>query len=208
MIGDMIDSSSLRRFERPEAQREFAELISDLNHRFRKQLLARFVITLGDEFQGLLRDGSVIPQLVRMVELYPHRDFRLGFGFGTIDTPIPYKAINVDGPALHNARAAIDRAKLEDRPGGVFVGFGPQIDRIAYGYARILRHVRERMTAQQRRVLQLMSTELRQNEVADQMGITKQAVSQHVAAVGWPAYLDAEIGWSAVFELLPGRDVK
>jgi len=208
VIGDMIQSRTLSRSERPAAQQTFTQLINDLNRQLRKQLVAAFVITLGDEFQGLLADGTVIPELVRRVELYPHRDFRLGFGFGTIDTVIPKNAINVDGPALHNARAAIDQAKSTNRPGGVFVGFGSQIDRVANGYARILWHLREKMTERQRRILYLMSTGLRQNEVAEQMKITKQAVSQHVAAVGWPAYLEAETGWSAVFELLPGRDDK
>ena len=207
VIGDMIQSRELARAERSSTQREFNKLIADINRQFRPRILASFVITLGDEFQGLLHDGTVIPALIRRIEQFSPREFRLGIGFGTIDTAIQKEAINVDGPALHNARAAIDRAKKKDLRGGVFVGFGSQLDRAANGYARILRHLRDWMTQQQRRVLDLLSSGLQQSDVAKRMKISKQAVSQHAAAVGWPAYRDAEVGWSALFERLAGRNV-
>src|SRR5688572_7174738 len=108
VIGDMVHSRELSPKDRASAQRDFSHLITLLNRRYRRSIAARFVITLGDEFQGLLSNPEVIPDLVWLIETeYHQRDLRLGFGMGALHTPLRPVALNMDGPVLHNARAAI-----------------------------------------------------------------------------------------------------
>ena len=58
IIGDMVHSRALSARARSAAQTDFAKLVVLLNRRFRRTIASRFVITLGDEFQGLLREPN------------------------------------------------------------------------------------------------------------------------------------------------------
>jgi hypothetical protein len=201
VIGDMVHSRELSPMDRASAQRDFSQLISLLNRRYRRYIAARFVITLGDEFQGLLSNPEIIPDLVWLIETeYHQRDLRLGFGMGTLHTPLRPVALNIDGPVLHNARAAITYARSRRLLGGVFEGFGAY-DPILTGFAQILRHARHRMTARQRTVVNLMRAGRTQLKAGKELRISKQAVSGHSIAAGWEAYRHAEVGWKAALEL-------
>jgi hypothetical protein len=138
VIADMVGSRTMARSQRRALQQKFAGLIASFNREYRKTIAARFVITLGDEFQGLLNSAAVIPDLIwRLEQDLPQREFRVGVGLGTLDTPMQKYAINIDGPALHAARAAIEYAKKEKALGGVFRGFG-ELDDILNGIASLL----------------------------------------------------------------------
>lgn len=199
VIADMVKSRELLRAQRPEVQLSFSEFVASLNHRYKSALVARFVVTLGDEFQGLLSDARALPDLLWDMHYKFHmRQLRVGIGFGTIDTPIGKNAINVDGPALHHARHAIDISKKEKLLGGVFSGFGATDDSAFNGFARLLQHHRARLKPQQRRVIELLRQSLTQTAIANQLGISRQAVSLYAGAAGWEAYREGEQGWRAL----------
>ena len=166
----------------PEGQ----ALVADLNRRFARTLLSRFVITLEDQFQGLLASASPIPDpLWHLEEQFPERELRVGIGFGVLHAPSHKYAINVDGPALHSARTAIETAKWKKLLGGVFNGFG-KLDDVLNGLARILWFHRSRLTDQQRKILELLHQGLSQAEIAKQLRVSPQNISKHVASAGWP----------------------
>lgn len=199
LIADMVKSRDVPRRQRPDVQLSFSEFVAALNHKYRRALVARFVITLGDEFQGLLSDALVLPDLLwDMHYKFDMRQLRVGIGLGTIDTPIGKNAINVDGPALHHARNAIDVAKKDKLLGGVFAGFGVTYDPAFNGFARLLQHHRARLKPQQRKVIDLLRQSLTQAAIADELGITRQAVSLYAGAAGWQAYREGEAGWRAL----------
>src|SRR4051812_8354396 len=104
----MVASRALSPSQRSTVQEQFNEVIKSLNRLYRPHLRSKFIITLGDEFQGLLQTSAIIPHLIWTLEqLFTVRELRLGFGFGSIHTSIKEYAINVDGPALHNARSSL-----------------------------------------------------------------------------------------------------
>src|SRR5882724_11165564 len=118
LIGDMVGSRELLPSRRPKIQERFKEFIQYLNKKYAKDILAKFVITLGDEFQGLLLSATPIPDLMWDIDQrFSDRDLRVGVGFGVLTTPIQKEAINVDGPALYNARAAIESARRKKNLG-------------------------------------------------------------------------------------------
>jgi hypothetical protein len=203
MIADMVSSKSLSPATRARVQEEFTALIDILNQLFQADLRAKFVITLGDEFQAVLRNPVIIPQLVWTLEQrFTARPLRLGFGYGKIHTSIKEYAINLDGPALHNARAAIEEAKRRNSRGGVFAGFGPTLDPALNGFARVLYHQRSTWPARQRAVAARLHEGWKGTEIAAELGITKQAVSRYALLGGWDAYVTAEQGWSALLRTL------
>ena len=199
LIADMVKSRDVPRSERPDVQLSFSAFVATLNQKYKHALVSRFVVTLGDEFQGLLSEAYVLPDLLwDMHYKFDMRQLRVGIGLGTIDTPIGKNAINVDGPALHHARNAIDIAKKEKLLGGVFEGFGANYDPAFNGFARLLQHHRARLKPQQRKVIELLRQSLTQSAIANELGITRQAVSLYAAAAGWQAYREGEAGWRAL----------
>ena len=204
VIGDMVDSRTISGHARMRVQLRFSRFIAELNRnpRYRRALRSRFAITLGDEFHCVLQDPLVLPDLLWDVDNaadLPH--FRIGIGYGKIDTEIPTYAVNVDGPALHHAREAIDLAKKEDLLGGVFAGFGEQNDLVANGVARLLQFQLEKSTSIQRNILGLLRQGRSQVEIAALTGRSPQAVSDHKSAAGWDAFHAGELALCGILKL-------
>jgi hypothetical protein len=200
VIADMVGSRSMARSERRVLQQRFAGLIASFNRDYRKTIASKFVITLGDEFQGLLNSATVIPDLIwRLEQDLPQREFRVGIGLGTLDTPLQKVAINIDGPVLHTARAAIDYAKKEKALGGTFRGFG-ELDDILNGIAGLLRFQRSRWTQPQRNIVNLLRKGMSQTEAAEDLEIKKQVVSRQVLASGSYPYLAADNAWRMILQ--------
>jgi|SRR5580704_93535 hypothetical protein len=200
IIADMVGSRSVPRSQRRVLQKKFADLIAALNRDYRKILASKFVITLGDEFQGLLNSATAIPDMIwRLEQDLPQREFRVGIGLGTLDTPIQKYAINIDGPALHSARAAIEYAKKTKALGGVFRGFG-ELDDILNGVASLLWFQRSRWTQRQRDIANLLRKGISQTEVAEELRITKQVVSRQVLAAGCYQYIAGDNAWRMILQ--------
>ena len=123
---------------------------------------------------------------------------RVGIGFGQLYTPVPKYAINVDGPALHNARAAVEKAKSQTLFGGVFEGFG-SLDVVLNGVARLLWFHRSSLTDQQRTFFNLVLAGSSQVDVAHSLKVSRQQVSKQLASAGWSAYVECEAAWRAIF---------
>jgi len=200
IIADMVRSRDVPRARRGVLQKQFGELIATLNRDYRKTIASKFVVTLGDEFQGLLNSAGWIPDLIwRLEQDFPEREIRVGIGFGVLDTPIQKVALNLDGPALHAARAAIERAKRTKALGGMFSGFG-DLDEILNGIARLLWFHRSRWTPSQRNIVSLLRQGMSQTDAARKLRIKKQVVSRQVLASGCSQYIAAENAWRMILQ--------
>jgi hypothetical protein len=89
LIGDMVRSRDFIGEERSLMQDSFNRLIEHLNRRYATHLRAQFTVTLADEFQALLKEPSAVPDIiweVRQTRTHTLPNFRLGIGFGRIDS--------------------------------------------------------------------------------------------------------------------------
>jgi hypothetical protein len=196
----MVRSRDVPASQRRVLQKRFTRLTVNLNQNYRRTIASKFVITLGDEFQGLLNSAVLIPDLIwRLEQDFPERELRVGIGFGTLDTPLQKYAINIDGPVLHAARAAIEHAKRTRALGGVFRGFG-DLDDISNGIARLLWFQRSRWTPAQRSIAGLLRQGMSQTQVGQKLKITKQVVSRQVLASGCFQYIAAENAWRIILQ--------
>ncbi|RMF61364.1 MAG: hypothetical protein D6743_13660 [Calditrichaeota bacterium] len=82
-------------------------------------MAALFLITAGDETQGLLSRPHAFYQILRriQIELVPY-EIVFGVGYGTLTTEIGTHAVGADGPAFHRARDALEQAKAERKAYG------------------------------------------------------------------------------------------
>ena len=108
LIADVIDSKMVQ--ERFDLQKQVEITLQKMNELFGDYLASRFTLTLGDEFQALLKVDAPVFQIIDTLrsELTPTQ-LRFGIGLGEIVTAIdPLQSVGADGPAYWNARAAIN----------------------------------------------------------------------------------------------------
>ena len=107
LIADVIDSKMVE--ERFDLQKQLEKTLQTMNELFGEFLASNFTLTLGDEFQALLKvDAPVFQMIDTLRSLLTPTQLRFGIGLGEIVTDIdPLQSIGADGPAYWNARAAI-----------------------------------------------------------------------------------------------------
>lgn len=115
VIGDLKASKQMD--DRGQVQSRLAQVLAGINKRHRDEIAADFVITLGDEFQGLLHDGARVMHILTEIEQEMHPvKIRFGLGVGEMRTDIKREmAIGADGPAFYKAREAIDFLKENEK---------------------------------------------------------------------------------------------
>lgn len=103
IIGDIIDSKNIK--NRNKIQKDLNKVLKDLNRNYEKDIVSKWTITLGDEFQALLKPNLYIFKMLDYIsyKMDPVK-IRFGLGLGEISTDINYeKSIGSDGPAYWRA---------------------------------------------------------------------------------------------------------
>ena len=123
LIADVIDSKMVQ--ERFDLQKQLEKTLQTMNELFGEFLASSFTLTLGDEFQALLKADAPVFQIIDTLrsELTPTQ-LRFGIGLGDIVTDIdPLQSIGADGPAYWNARAAINLVHQKNDYGNTQIYF-------------------------------------------------------------------------------------
>lgn len=115
IIGDIKDSKRIK--NRSQIQGKLNRVLNDVNEAYVADISAKFIVTLGDEFQGLLESIEHLLDIIRYIqrEMYPVR-LRFGIGLGEISTNIfSGAAIGADGSAYYAARKMIEQLRGEEK---------------------------------------------------------------------------------------------
>lgn len=115
IIGDIKNSKQLE--SRNEVQNNLQNILKEINIKYEDDIASKFVITLGDEFQGLLSNGKNVMGIIEEIRrnLYPV-EIRCGIGIGKMATTInPEMALGADGPAYYKAREAVEKLKENEK---------------------------------------------------------------------------------------------
>jgi hypothetical protein len=146
------------------------------------RLVLPFERTAGDEFQGVLAEPeSVVDAVLELVRL---GGWSIGVGAGPVQTPLPASTRAAAGPAFLSARRAVDAAK--QRPSRLAVrGAVPADAGDAQAVLTALAVVVGRRSEQAWEAITLVEGGRTQAEAAAELGITRQAVGQRLAAGLW-----------------------
>lgn len=157
-----------------------------INRKFEAALLARFETTLGDEFQGVLKDarqGFLIYETIsRMFE----QPLYCGLGVGSVQRSGDSRPSRMTGMAFIRSRAALNLAKEKKRRFVSKVGL-PKIEETINALALAMDHIQRNQTPRQRQLVSLMleQPDLTQKQLALKLRISPSAVSQSLAASGF-----------------------
>ncbi|HHU39797.1 MAG TPA: hypothetical protein GXZ45_11025 [Propionibacterium sp.] len=140
-----------------------------------------FERTVGDEVQGLLTDPAAVLEALLVALRDGH--WSVGLGIGPVETPLPASVRAARGPALLDARAAVERAKTS---GDVRVAVGSASDPTGAAdveaVARLIGTLVGRRTDRQWTVIDAVDAAPTQRAAADALGVSPQNVSQALAA--------------------------
>lgn len=115
IIGDIKNSKQID--DRNSIQKSLKSILTKLNIKYSDDIASKFMVTLGDEFQGLLNFGDNLMNMINEIEsiMYPI-EIRFGIGVGEITTDIDAQfPLGADGPAYYNARYAIEFLKNSEK---------------------------------------------------------------------------------------------
>lgn len=115
VIGDIKNSKKIE--NRNQIQETLNHVLKDINVFYDTDISAKFTITLGDEFQGLLIRAEHLLDIIRFIqrEMYPVK-LRFGVGIGEISTNIfSEAALGADGPAYYAAREMLEELRKQEK---------------------------------------------------------------------------------------------
>ena len=200
VIGDMIKSRSIS--DRYRTQQVLQEELHRINLRYQASLASKFTVTLGDEFQGLIKNSHGLLRLLDEISfaLLPIR-LRFGIGIGTLNTEIdPTTSLGADGPAYWKAREAIDfvhkyndygRANVHLMAANHHESIG-LINEILKLTAFQMSGWRDSQLEVYRRILSegiLDPDSIKHREMAEQMGISPSALTRRFESSGIKRYM-------------------
>lgn len=136
-------------------------------------LLLPFERTAGDEVQCLTADPSAAVNAV-MVLTRLH-EWRIGIGIGTVETPLPTSTRAARGDAYVAARDAVVAA--HKTPAGLSI-LGAEGAADAETVLALVRALASRRTSEGWQLASALSSGATQAEVAEQLGISRSAISQ------------------------------
>jgi hypothetical protein len=166
--------------QRARVQRALKRLVENLNTKFGKDLVAPFMITLGDEFQGVTRNPRAVLPIYLTIRNTLQTGFYCGVGVGGVLTPMSKRVVEMDGPAFHNSRDAVTTAKKRNRELVIRTG-NHDADRVLNALASLTAALRNRWTRRQKQVVEMLEANGLSNvAVAIRLGISKQAVSKTI----------------------------
>ena len=144
--------------------------------------LRGFERTAGDEFQGVLAEPDDV--VVVVLQLIRHGGWYIGIGAGAVQTPLPRSTRAGSGQAYLCARRAVEAAK--QRPTRLAVrGAVPAEASDAQAVLSALAVVVERRSEQAWEAIALVDDGRTQADAAGELGISRQAVGQRMAAGLW-----------------------
>lgn len=176
IIGDIDESRSLK--HRDRVQRALEQSLETVNREFAGAITSTFLITLGDEFQGLLTSAAESFRLVRrMQSLMRPVSLSFGIGIGPLSTALKPVALGMDGEAFHRSREALRSAKSDGKGHVVFSFPGPAMSLVNVlvwtADARL-----ERLGPTTVRIHEMMREKKTQAQVAKALKMTQQGVSR------------------------------
>lgn len=197
IIGDIIDSKKIT--DRQKVQTKFKDVLHEINKKYTDDIASQFAITLGDEFQGLLKNRENIINIIFEIEMamFPI-EMRFGVGIGEVTTAINFESSSeIDGPAYHRARAMVKELESSEgqhlrRAGNILIASqekNARIDQLLNSILSVCTALKSKWTVKQREIIQsyLLNDE-NQSKTAVKLGIAQSSVSRALNSAEFATY--------------------
>lgn len=200
IIGDIIGSKKIE--DRDKVQADFKDILFSMNQKYAEHIASKFTITLGDEFQGLLKNNEYAIQIIYEIEMamLPIQ-MRFGVGIGEVSTAINFESSSeIDGPAYHRARAMIEELEITERQrskrqANILLASQPEnmeIDQLLNSILSVCTALKSNWTLKQQEIIQaFLLNEENQTKTAEKLGIAQSSVSRGLSGANFVTYQSA-----------------
>lgn len=201
IIGDMVNSRKLE--NRYEMQEHLKKILNEVNRNHADAIASDFTVTLGDEFQGVLKNTAPLLSIVESIEMrmFPVR-VRFGIGIGALSTEIDRNSsIGADGPAYYYAREGIQQIKKEEnRKRGQITDMMIVSEHEQGNCASLMNElfaavafIKKKWSVREREIVYDMLTHRDgQEATAARLGIAQSSVQRGLERAGYYTYLKAK----------------
>lgn len=175
------------------------ETFININKEYKSTIASNFTLTIGDEFQALLKVDGKLMQLLDSLYIQIPADFRLGLGYGEITTKIdPSLSIGADGEAFWKARDAIKYVYTNNYNGRsniLFKSHNEGLDSTINSLFILTESLKFQWTDLQKETFAKMleegiySESFNQQEFASKLGISESSLSKRLTASNIKIYL-------------------
>ena len=197
IIGDIKESKKIE--DRNSVQESLKEVLEFINKTYEADIASKFMITLGDEFQGLICTGENVMNIILEIErkMYPTK-IRFGVGIGAITTYINSEMpLGADGPAYYKARSAINYLKENEKrkqvaPSDVRIEMEGEKDEsiiLLNTILSLMNAIKESWSSRQREVIwDMLEYQDNQLSAAKRLSIKQTSVQKSLATGKYYAY--------------------
>lgn len=179
VLADAVASRRLAAPARQALQQQLRAALTTANRKWRKGIVARFAITLGDQLEGLLAPDAPLWDIVHYLRAELDGDWIIACGRGPLSTAPGPSVIELDGPCFHEAREALERAK----PDRLVLAFGGYDD-VANAFGAYYSALYWTWTARQRQAAALLRT-MQPAAAAERLGVDRSAISHLTRRISW-----------------------
>ena len=207
IIGDVIESRNIE--NRDSVQKQYVEIINKINKEYSEDIASKFQITLGDSFQGLLKNTTNLFTILQEIEeaLSPYK-LRFGIGVGSINTSIIIENSSlIDGPAYHNARFAIDDVKTINKENTYLLVHSNNkvLDDLINSSLTLCSYIKSTWTKKQKEVIKLhIKMNKSQVEIANELNIKQPSVNGRLQSSNINLYIESMKNINTAFQLYLG----
>jgi len=178
-------------------QRELLNVLDAINEEFKDDLLAPFIITLGDECQGAFKSPRRAYDVILRFGKGLNISFYCGIGLGSLETSRSDKVTDMDGPAFHRSRDALELAEKQTKGmevSIVAISGNDYLNDLLNVLLNVCLTIRNNWTDRQRQIAQYLEENpaTTYEETAQRFHVTKQAVSKVLKAARWSTLEDVE----------------
>ena len=185
---------SRRTKDQPWQQQELNRRLQTFAQEYAEAFLCLPSLSRGDEIQGVLAEPTDFAKMIRRLR-YAIRPLiiRVGLGVGTITTDFnPKDSWQMDGPAFHRARQALEEVKNLKWAVTRWVSDRQNIDGKLNILLKTVGVIQSRWTSSQWEAVSLYEKMGTYKAVAQYLGITAQNVEKRCRAARWHVVREAE----------------
>ena len=196
IIGDIIDSKKIK--NRAEVQSTMIKTFQEVNQECSGLIVSKFTLTIGDEFQALLKPARDVWQLLDLLAVRISAPFRLGLGYGEIRTQIdPDQSLGADGEAFWRARDAIQTVHVQNWNGRchvLFKGGHAKQDTLLNSLILAAETIKAQWTHSQAELFgalmkaDIYHVDFNQKSIAEELGLSESALSKRLTASNIKVY--------------------
>lgn len=188
---DIVSSTQVYEATGQPLRPTLLKVTSAINERFGTCLAVPFGITLGDEFQGLVKEPAVCPRIIHHLRLLLHPlKCRVGVGMGEIASPLAASTSEMEGPAFSRSRAALEKARNTNRH-TVYDSGIEALDVAANTISQLIDLTQSEWTSKQWMAVRAYAIHGNLARAGEELGISPQGVDRRLGATHWREVAEA-----------------